>query len=57
MKIARTLLVSDSNVSFSGGGSYIVVTGSRIASPAVPIEPGLIEAEAKYSVEYALVPR
>ncbi|MBX7499948.1 SIMPL domain-containing protein [Qipengyuania sp. YG27] len=56
MRIARTLLVSDSKVSFTGGGRYIVVTGSRMARSAVPIEPGLIEVEAKYSVEYALVP-
>ena len=57
MRISRTLLVSDSNVNFSGGGRYIVVTGSRISRSTVPIEPGLIEVQAKYSVEYALVPR
>ena len=56
MRVARTLLVSDSKVNFSGGGRYIVVTGSRMSRPAVPIEPGMIEVQAEYSVEYALVP-
>ncbi|BBI21108.1 hypothetical protein EKJ_19550 [Qipengyuania flava] len=57
MRIARTLLVSDSTVNFTGGGGHIVVTGSRSGRPAVPIEPGQIEIRAKYSIEYALVPR
>ncbi|WP_171033016.1 SIMPL domain-containing protein [Qipengyuania marisflavi] len=55
MRVARVLLVSDSGVRFDGGGGYIVVTGSRIKQPAVPIEPGDIEVSASYSVEFALV--
>ena len=56
MRISRTLLVSDSRVDFDAGGSFIVVTGSRIRRPKVPIEPGEIEVDATYSIEYALVP-
>ena len=55
LKISRTLLVSDSKVNFNAGGGYIVVTGSRIRRPKVPIEPGEIEVEAVYSIEYAAV--
>lgn len=56
MKISRTLLVSDSRVNFNTGGTYIVVTGSRINRPKVPMEPGEIEVEATYSIEYSMLP-
>ncbi len=57
MKVARVLLVSDSRVNFRGGSGYITVTASRRSRPVVPIEPGQIEVEARYSVEFALVPQ
>lgn len=56
MRLARTLLISDSRVNFDRSGGYIVVTGSRKRSPMVPIEPGEIEVTASYSIEYALAP-
>lgn len=54
MRVARVLLVSDSQVQFSDGSGYIVVTGSSIAR--TPIEPGEITVEARYNLEFALVP-
>jgi uncharacterized protein YggE len=54
MRVARVLLVSDSQVQLSKGSGYIVVTGSRIAR--TPIEPGEITVEARYDLEFALVP-
>src|SRR3990167_270879 len=44
MRVARVLLISDSDVQFSDGSGYIVVTGSRIAP--TPIEPGEIKVDA-----------
>ena len=55
MRVNRTLLVSDGNVTFRGGSGYIVVTGSRIAR--TPIEPGDVIVRAEYNVEFTLVPR
>ena len=54
MRVARVLLVSDSQIQFGGGSGYIVVTGSRIAQ--TPIEPGEITVQASYNLEFALVP-
>ncbi|MBU1755618.1 MAG: SIMPL domain-containing protein [Alphaproteobacteria bacterium] len=54
MRVARVLLVSDSQVQMSKGNGAIVVTGSRIAR--TPIEPGEITLEARYSLEFALEP-
>ena len=54
MRVARVLLVSDSQVQMSKGNGAIVVTGSRIAR--TPIEPGEITVEARYNSEFALEP-
>ena len=54
MRVARVLLVSDSQVQMSEGNGAIVVTGSRIAR--TPIEPGEITVEARHNLEFALEP-
>ncbi|OBX18441.1 hypothetical protein A9995_10690 [Erythrobacter sp. QSSC1-22B] len=54
MRVARVLLVSDSQVQLGRGSGSIVVTGARIAQ--TPIEPGEITIEARYGLEFALVP-
>ncbi len=54
MRVSRVLLVSDSQVQMSKGNGAIIVTGGRIAQ--TPIEPGEITVEARYNLEFALVP-
>lgn len=56
MRVSRVLLISDAAVRFSRQGSAIVVSGSRINRPAVPVEPAEVEVTATYNVEFALVP-
>ena len=54
MRVARILRVSERGRDFGSGGSYIMVTGSRVRMP--PVEPGEIDTRVTVWVDFALAP-